>query len=56
MPTREVDRQTQGLGAAAKEVAEHGSAILRLELELKVRKPEEQRGGTEDRCGGRPYS
>jgi hypothetical protein len=34
MPTRELDRQTQGLGAAAKEVAEHGSAILRLELEL----------------------
>jgi hypothetical protein len=34
MPTRELDRETQGLGAAAKEVAEHGSAILRLELEL----------------------
>jgi protein-S-isoprenylcysteine O-methyltransferase Ste14 len=34
MPTRELDRETQGLGAAAKQVAEHGSAILRLELEL----------------------
>ena len=34
MPTREVDREKQGLGAAAKDVAEHGGAILRLELEL----------------------
>ena len=34
MPTREVDRGKQGLGAAAKDVAEHGGAILRLELEL----------------------
>jgi hypothetical protein len=34
MPTHELDRETQGVGAAAKEVAEHGSAIMRLELEL----------------------
>ncbi len=34
MTTREVERETQGLGAAAKEVAEHASAIVRLELEL----------------------
>jgi Putative Actinobacterial Holin-X, holin superfamily III len=34
MPTRELDHETQGVGAAAKEVAEHGSAIVRLELEL----------------------
>jgi Putative Actinobacterial Holin-X, holin superfamily III len=34
MPTHELERENQGVGAAAKEVAEHGSAILRLELEL----------------------
>jgi hypothetical protein len=35
MPTQETDgRQTQGLGAAVKEVAERASAIVRLELEL----------------------
>jgi protein-S-isoprenylcysteine O-methyltransferase Ste14 len=34
MPTQEVDREAQGVGAAAKEVAEHASAIVRLELEL----------------------
>jgi putative superfamily III holin-X len=34
MPTQELDRETQGLGAAAKHVAEHASAIVRLELEL----------------------
>jgi Putative Actinobacterial Holin-X, holin superfamily III len=35
MPTQETDgRQTHGLGAAVKEVAERASAIVRLELEL----------------------
>jgi hypothetical protein len=34
MPTQEVERETQGVGAAAKNVAEHASAIFRLELEL----------------------
>jgi hypothetical protein len=34
MPTQEVDREAQGVGAAAKNVAEHASAIVRLELEL----------------------
>jgi protein-S-isoprenylcysteine O-methyltransferase Ste14 len=34
MPTQELDRETQGVGAAAKNVAEHASAIFRLELEL----------------------
>jgi hypothetical protein len=32
MPTREAD--SQGVGAAVKQVAEHTSAIVRLELEL----------------------
>jgi VIT1/CCC1 family predicted Fe2+/Mn2+ transporter len=32
MPTRETD--SQGVGAAVKEVAEHASSIVRLELEL----------------------
>jgi membrane-bound ClpP family serine protease len=34
MPTQEVDRESQGVGAAAKNVAEHASTIVRLELEL----------------------
>jgi hypothetical protein len=34
MPTQEVEREPQGVGAAAKNVAEHASAIFRLELEL----------------------
>jgi hypothetical protein len=34
MPTRELDRENQGVGTAAKHVAEHASAIVRLELEL----------------------
>lgn len=34
MPTRETDAQQAGLGAAAKSVSEHLSAILRLEIEL----------------------
>jgi hypothetical protein len=34
MPTQEIDREQQGVGAAAKNVAEHASAIVRLELEL----------------------
>ena len=34
MPTQETDRDAQGVGAAAKSVAEHASAIFRLELEL----------------------
>jgi protein-S-isoprenylcysteine O-methyltransferase Ste14 len=34
MPTRETDAASQGVGAAAKEVAEHASAIARLEVEL----------------------
>lgn len=34
MPTPETETAGPGLGAAAKEVAEHASAIARLELEL----------------------
>jgi hypothetical protein len=34
MPTQEIERDQQGVGAAAKNVAEHASAIVRLELEL----------------------
>jgi hypothetical protein len=34
MPTRELDRENESVGAAAKHVAEHASAIVRLELEL----------------------
>ena len=34
MPTQELDRESGGLGEAAKNVAEHASAIARLELEL----------------------
>lgn len=36
MPTRATDTQvtTNGFGAAAKQVAEHASALVRLELEL----------------------
>ena len=34
MPTHELERENQGLGTAAKNVAEHASAIFRLELEL----------------------
>jgi hypothetical protein len=34
MHTQEAERDTQGLGTAAKNVAEHASAIFRLELEL----------------------
>jgi protein-S-isoprenylcysteine O-methyltransferase Ste14 len=34
MPTRELDQEAQGVGTAAKLVAEHASAIARLELEL----------------------
>jgi protein-S-isoprenylcysteine O-methyltransferase Ste14 len=34
MPTQETDAQHRGLGAAAKSVSEHLSAILRLEAEL----------------------
>jgi len=34
MPTQETDAGTRGLGAAAKQVAEHASALARLELEL----------------------
>jgi membrane-bound ClpP family serine protease len=34
MPTRELDRESSGVGEAAKHVAEHASAIVRLELEL----------------------
>jgi uncharacterized membrane protein YqjE len=34
MPTHELERENQGLGTAAKNVAEHASAIVRLELEL----------------------
>src|SRR5919201_764924 len=34
MPTHETDRDQQGVGAAAKSVAEHAGAIFRLELEL----------------------
>ena len=34
MPTHEIENSPQGVGAAAKEVAEHASAIARLEIEL----------------------
>jgi hypothetical protein len=34
MPTRELEGSDQGVGTAAKNVAEHASAIFRLELEL----------------------
>jgi Putative Actinobacterial Holin-X, holin superfamily III len=34
MPTHATDTENQGLGAAAKEVAEHASTLARLELEL----------------------
>jgi membrane-bound ClpP family serine protease len=34
MPTRSGEEQHQGLGAAAKSVSEHLSAIMRLEIEL----------------------
>jgi hypothetical protein len=34
MPTRESDGTPQGVGDAAKDVAEHASTIFRLELEL----------------------
>jgi Putative Actinobacterial Holin-X, holin superfamily III len=34
MPIQEDERENQGLGTAAKSVAEHASAIMRLELEL----------------------
>jgi Putative Actinobacterial Holin-X, holin superfamily III len=34
MPTRGTETRSQGFGAAAKTVAEHASAIVRLELEL----------------------
>jgi Putative Actinobacterial Holin-X, holin superfamily III len=34
MPTRELERTNEGVGTAAKNVAEHASAIFRLELEL----------------------
>ena len=34
MPTHATDHESQGVGAAAKNVAEHASAIFRLELEL----------------------
>ena len=34
MRTRETETENQGLGAAAKEVAEHASTIARLEIEL----------------------
>jgi Putative Actinobacterial Holin-X, holin superfamily III len=34
MPTHELERENQGVGTAAKNVAEHASAIFRLELEL----------------------
>jgi hypothetical protein len=34
MRTRETETENQGLGAAAKDVAEHASTIARLELEL----------------------
>jgi len=34
MPTRETDASTQSFGTAAKTVAEHASAIVRLEIEL----------------------
>jgi uncharacterized membrane protein YqjE len=34
MPTRVADSEQQGVGAAAKQVAEHASTLARLELEL----------------------
>jgi uncharacterized membrane protein YqjE len=34
MPTYETDAQSQSFGTAAKTVAEHASAIVRLEIEL----------------------
>jgi uncharacterized membrane protein YqjE len=34
MPTREANTHPRGLGALAKRVAEHASALVRLELEL----------------------
>jgi putative superfamily III holin-X len=34
MPTHEAERESAGVGTAAKNVAEHASAIMRLELEL----------------------
>jgi len=34
MPTRVADSEQQGVGAAAKQVAEHASTLGRLELEL----------------------
>jgi hypothetical protein len=34
MPTHVTERDEQGVGAAAQSVAEHASAIVRLELEL----------------------
>ena len=34
MPTQELERSNERLGTAAKHVAEHASAIVRLELEL----------------------
>jgi membrane-bound ClpP family serine protease len=34
MPIRDAETGSQGVGAAAKEVAEHASAIARLEVEL----------------------
>jgi protein-S-isoprenylcysteine O-methyltransferase Ste14 len=34
MPTRATDGPAQGFGSAAKTVAEHASAIVRLEIEL----------------------
>jgi uncharacterized membrane protein YqjE len=34
MPTRVAETEQQGVGAAAKQVAEHASALARLELEL----------------------
>src|SRR5215212_7986961 len=34
MPTRAADTEQQGVGAAAKQVAEHASTLAKLELEL----------------------
>jgi hypothetical protein len=34
MPTQETETQSNGLGAAAKQVAERASSLVRLELEL----------------------
>src|SRR2546423_15249603 len=36
MPTRETTEANSGVGPAAKQVAEHGSSLARLELELAV--------------------